>query len=161
MYNASPLSSCNHKWFANFLPDDSRIPPSPAIHRFSDSRLEQLVFLHRSTHDDNPFITPNMPADSMVAWNNEQLEFLGDGVLKALTADLLNDLFPAAGEGELTVSKFYYFLLQMALGIKLRRHRSYSSLRIQGAFYLIKPITYNLTQKRKKARKKERRHGPV
>ena len=48
-----------------------------------------------------------MPSDPSIAWSSERLEWLGDHVLKTLTADLLNDLFPSAGEGELTVRYFF------------------------------------------------------
>ena len=55
-------------------------------HRFGDSRLLEQALTHRS-HG---------------AENNERLEFLGDGVLGCVVADLLCERFPQHAEGKLT-----------------------------------------------------------
>ena len=62
--------------------------PSSTIlgYAFSDPALLELALTHRSAGHRN----------------NERLEFLGDGLLNALVAELLYERHPASDEGEMT-----------------------------------------------------------
>jgi len=59
----------------------------------SNPDLYELAFIHKSVslqQDDGPSL------------NNERLEFLGDAILGAITADILYKYFPNKDEGFLT-----------------------------------------------------------
>ena len=60
-------------------------------YRFNDPALRARALSHRSTGADN----------------NERLEFLGDGLVNMLVAELLYEHFPKADEGELTRRRSY------------------------------------------------------
>lgn len=64
----------------------AKIPPLEIGHVFSDPVLLRTALTHRS------FGTPN----------NERLEFLGDGILDCVIADLLYRRFPELPEGDLS-----------------------------------------------------------
>jgi len=61
-------------------------------HEFSDSRLLELAFVHRSFVNENREFSES----------NERLEFLGDAVLELITTEFLFAEFPEKPEGELT-----------------------------------------------------------
>ncbi len=61
--------------------------------RFSNPKLLQNTFVHRSYLNENP--TFDLPS-------NERLEFLGDAVLEVVTSHYLFDNYPDLTEGELT-----------------------------------------------------------
>lgn len=60
--------------------------PAALTYRFQNPELRTRALSHRS----------------IGAANNERLEFLGDGLLNMLVAEMLFDQFPRADEGELT-----------------------------------------------------------
>jgi len=60
--------------------------PATLDYRFHDPALRARALSHRSTGSDN----------------NERLEFLGDGLVNLLVAELLFEHYPRADEGELT-----------------------------------------------------------
>ena len=60
--------------------------PAPLIYRFRDAELRTRALSHRSVG----------------AANNERLEFLGDGLVNLLVAEMLFEQYPKADEGELT-----------------------------------------------------------
>jgi ribonuclease-3 len=62
--------------------------------RFKSIKLLNLSFMHRSIGNE-----------SQIKQNNERLEFLGDSILGAVTADLLYERFPDKPEGELAKIK--------------------------------------------------------
>jgi ribonuclease-3 len=65
--------------------------PSPPNYRFRDPDLRIRALSHRSVG----------------AVNNERLEFLGDGLVNLLVAELLFEHYPKADEGELTRRRSY------------------------------------------------------
>jgi ribonuclease III len=60
--------------------------PAPLDYRFNDPALRARALSHRSVGADN----------------NERLEFLGDGLVNMLVAEMLFEHYPKADEGELT-----------------------------------------------------------
>jgi len=64
--------------------------------RFSDRRLLEKVFVHRS------FLNEKGSVALEEQESNERLEFLGDAVLSGAISHLLYDAFPQTAEGELT-----------------------------------------------------------
>lgn len=64
--------------------------------RFKDRRLLFTALVHRSALNERS----GLPLGS-----NERLEFLGDAVLGAVVAERLFELFPAANEGTLTMTR--------------------------------------------------------
>lgn len=60
---------------------------------FSDKKLLQHAFIHRSYINENP---------RSGLEHNERLEFLGDAVLELVTTDYLFRTYPSSPEGELT-----------------------------------------------------------
>ena len=60
--------------------------PAPLTYRFRDTDLRTRALSHRSVG----------------AANNERLEFLGDGLVNMLVAEILFEQYPKADEGELT-----------------------------------------------------------
>ena len=60
--------------------------------QFTNTRIEKKVFAHRS-----------ISANTVSMDNNEHLEFVGDAILKGLTATLIDDLYPDFDEKRMSV----------------------------------------------------------
>lgn len=77
----------------------------PSLHTFSDKALEKRVFTHKSAgiQQNNWNTLIDFGAKAGGKQDNEHLEFLGDSILKGLTAHLIDTLFPEMDEGTMTV----------------------------------------------------------
>ncbi|KAF8534230.1 ribonuclease III domain-containing protein [Trichophaea hybrida] len=97
----------------------------PLLHTFSDTALEKRIFTHKSAsiqqNSWDTFFTSGAFVDERQ--DNEHLEFLGDSVLKGLTAHLIDTLFPDMDEGTMTllmtalVNNSFYAQLSRILGL--------------------------------------------
>jgi len=142
-----PFSHCSDKQLKNAIKNIFGFKPGNIF-------LYHLAFLHKSaTHE-----TVNG-----IRINNERLEFLGDAILDAITADYLFKTFPTRDEGFLTemrakiVSRTTLYKLSQKIGIDsliqldisstntLRSFRGDAFEALVGAMYLDKG--YNFTRK--------------
>jgi len=72
----------------------------PRLHTFSDKALEKRVFTHKSAGIQQNSLSAFFASSVLVEerQHNEHLQFLGDSVLKGLTAHLIDNLFPDMDE---------------------------------------------------------------
>ena len=77
----------------------------PRLHTFSDKALEKRVFTHKSAGIQQNSLSAFFASSVLVEerQHNEHLQFLGDSVLKGLTAHLIDNLFPDMDEETMTV----------------------------------------------------------
>ncbi|KAF8254044.1 ribonuclease III [Wilcoxina mikolae CBS 423.85] len=72
---------------------------TPPLYKFKDEALERRVYTHSSAGVQKN----NWSSDEVAAKiDNQHLEFVGDGILKGLTAHLIDTLFPSLNEGEMS-----------------------------------------------------------
>ncbi|KAF8538370.1 ribonuclease III domain-containing protein [Trichophaea hybrida] len=92
----------------------------PPLYKFKDEALERRVYTHTSAGVQKN----NWSSDEVAAKiDNQHLEFVGDGILKGLTAHLIDTLFPNLNEGEMSrlmatlINNKFYAHLARKLGL--------------------------------------------
>jgi len=81
-------------------------PAAGDVHAFASPAVEKRVFTHRSAATaTTTYASFSHASGSAARWrdDNEHLEFVGDMVLKGLTGMLIDELFPNADEGYMSV----------------------------------------------------------
>lgn len=96
------------------------IPFDKALYTFKDKKLEKQIYTHKSCGIKEAAWGAG---SEVVRLDNEHLEWLGDSVLKGLTAHLIDNLYPDLNEGDTSalqsalVSNRFYCHLTRTLGI--------------------------------------------
>ncbi|KAF8241596.1 ribonuclease III [Wilcoxina mikolae CBS 423.85] len=77
----------------------------PPTYTFADKALEKRVFTHKSAGIQQNSWQTFFASGPVVGGrqDNEHLEFLGDSILKGLTAHLIDRLFPEMDEGRMSI----------------------------------------------------------
>jgi ribonuclease-3 len=73
----------------------------PPLPEFSNKRLENQVFTHKSVANEKYYLSKTQLLDH----HNERVEFMGDAVLNFIMSNLVYKWFPDASEGDLTAMR--------------------------------------------------------